>query len=172
MSTETTNSFQKVQVPVVLSFLSARVTFALGEKMVQETCIIQIVFKRKKQASIDSSLDSAVLKWKNMCLQGEFINLRSDSASLTSCKKKTQTFFFFLIMQVFARLASWRFCISAKNPPIFQSFRWGKECGVTNLPLLCSSYTVVSSFWPVTIKAAVITGLFFFFSPHRSQKVK
>lgn len=64
MSTETINSFQKVQVPVVLSLLSARVTFALGDKMAQEECMIQIIFKRKKQTSIDSNLDSAVLEQK------------------------------------------------------------------------------------------------------------
>lgn len=86
MSTETINSFQEVQVPVVLYFLSARVTFALGDKMMQEACMIQIVFKRKKETSIESNLDSAVLEWKkNMCLQVEFINLTSDSVSLTSC---------------------------------------------------------------------------------------
>lgn len=62
MSTETIKSFQKVQVPVVLCFLSARVTFALGDKMVQEACMIQIVFKREKQTSVDSKLDSAVLE--------------------------------------------------------------------------------------------------------------
>lgn len=47
---------------MVLCFLSARVTFALGDKMVQEACMIQIVFKREKQTSVDSKLDSAVLE--------------------------------------------------------------------------------------------------------------
>lgn len=70
---------------MVLSFLSARVTLASGDKMVQEACMIQLVFKKEKQTSIDSSLDSAVLECKKMCLQVEYINLTSDSVSLTSC---------------------------------------------------------------------------------------
>lgn len=150
MPTETINSFQKVQVPGELSFLSARVTFALGEKMVQKICIIQIVFKGEKQTSKDSNLDSSGLEFKKKCIcKDNFQTWGLILPALPHVRKKPKQIFFplffvFWIMLVFARLASWRFCITAKNPPIFQTLGWGKECGVRNLPALCSAYTVGS----------------------------
>jgi len=41
-----------------------------------------------------------------MCLQEEFINLRSDSASFTSCKKKTQPNIFGVFLFFFFNNAS------------------------------------------------------------------